>query len=105
MTRDATVYSHCTGLADIAAKTPMSPSHTLSAFSMTKTLTAIAILQLAERRELGIDDRVSKHLEHPYDREITIRQVLDHTAGIPNPIPMKWVHLASSWAKIDQLFF
>ena len=61
VSRDATVYSHSTGLADIAAKTPMSFSHTLSAFSMTKTLTAIAILQLAERRKLGIDDRVSKY--------------------------------------------
>ena len=102
VSRDATVYSHSTGLADIAAKTPMSLSHTLSAFSMTKTLTAIAILQLAERRELGIDDRVSKYLEHPYDREITIRQVLDHTAGIPNPIPMKWVHLAKDHGGFDE---
>ena len=65
----------------------MSPGHTLSAFSMTKTLTAIAVLQLAERREIDIDDRVSKYIEHPYGQEISIRQLLNHTSGIPNRSP------------------
>jgi CubicO group peptidase (beta-lactamase class C family) len=62
---------------------------------MTKTLTAIAILQLAERQEINIDDRVSQYIEHPYGQEISIRQLLNHTSGIPNPIPLRWVHLAT----------
>lgn len=93
--RDATIYSSSSGLADIENKTPLSLSHTLSAFSMTKTLTAIAILQLAERQEINIDDRVSQYIEHPYGQEISIRQLLNHTSGIPNPIPLRWVHLAT----------
>jgi D-alanyl-D-alanine carboxypeptidase len=92
--KDTTVFSFSSGLADIKNKIPLTLNHTLSAFSMTKTLTAIAVLQLAERQEINIDDRVSKYIEHPYNQEISIRQLLNHTSGIPNHIPLKWVHLA-----------
>ncbi len=60
---------------------------------MTKTLTAIAILQLAERGKLDLDERAARFIKHPYNQEITLRQLLSHTSGIPNPIPLKWVHL------------
>ena len=93
--REAVIYSFSSGLADIKNRTPLSPGHTLSAFSMTKALTAIAVLQLAERQKISIDDRVSKYIEHPYGQEISIRQLLNHTSGIPDPIPLKWIHLAT----------
>ena len=88
--KDRTVLSSCGGLADIRNRIPLGTDHTLSAFSMTKTLTAIAILQLAEKRQIDIDDRLSKFVEHPYNQGITLRQLLDHTSGIPNPIPLRW---------------
>lgn len=69
---------------------------------MTKTITAIAVLQLAERQKLNIDDKAAKYIEHPYSPEITIRQLLNHTSGIPDPIPLKWVHLANSRDKFDE---
>ncbi len=100
--RDAVIYSFSSGLADIKNRTPLSPGHTLSAFSMTKTLTAIAVLQLAERQEINIDDRVSKYIEHPYGQEISIRQLLNHTSGIPDPIPLKWVHLATDHNRFNE---
>jgi len=100
--KDATIYAFSSGLADIENRTPLSLSHTLSAFSMTKTLTAIAILQLAERQEINIDDRVSKYIEHPYGQEIAISQLLNHTSGIPNPIPLKWVHLATDHKNFNE---
>lgn len=90
--KDTTIYSFSSGLADIKNKTPLSISHTLSAFSMTKTLTSVAVLQLVEKQKIDIDDKVSKFIEHPYNQEISIRQLLNHTSGIPNPIPLKWVH-------------
>jgi len=38
----------------------------------------------------------------PYqDKHITIRQLLSHTAGIPNPIPLRWIHLAEEDANFD----
>jgi D-alanyl-D-alanine carboxypeptidase len=88
------LYEHSTGLADVENKTPMSPHHAMAVFSMTKSLTAIAILQLAEQGKLDIDAPVSQYMKHPYDQGITIRQLVNHTSGIPNPTPLKWVHLA-----------
>jgi len=100
--KDATIYAFSSGLADIKNRTPLSLSQTLSAFSMTKTLTAIAILQLAERQEINIDDRVSKYIEYPCGQEISIRQLLNHTSGLPNPIPLKWVHLATDHKNFNE---
>ncbi len=83
------IYSHSAGHADVENEAFLTPNH-----SMTKTLTAIAILQLAERDKLDLEERVSRFKKHPYNPDITIRQLLSHTSGIPNPIPLKWVHLA-----------
>jgi D-alanyl-D-alanine carboxypeptidase len=100
--KDKIIFSASRGLADIENSIPLSIDHTMSIFSMTKTLTAISIMQLVERQKLGLDDKVSKYVKHPYGVEITIRQLLSHTSGIPNPIPLKWVHLASEHQSFDE---
>jgi len=96
------VYEHSTGLADVENKTAMTLRHTMAAFSMTKTLTAIAILQLAEQGKLDIDAPVAKYVKHPYDQEVTIRQLVNHTSGIANPIPLRWVHLAKDQQSFNE---
>jgi len=96
------VFMHSSGLADIKDKIPLTLSHTMSAFSMTKTLTAIAILQLVERKKIQLNSPASQFVKHPYNSEITISQLLNHTSGIPNPIPLKWVHLASKHEHFDE---
>lgn len=90
------VFDYSSGLADIKSRTPLRMNHTMAAFSMTKIITAIAVLQLVEKQRIRLDDRVNAYIKHPYNPEITIRQLLNHTSGIPNPIPLKWVHLANS---------
>jgi D-alanyl-D-alanine carboxypeptidase len=90
------IFEQSSGLSDIKNRTPLSPDHTMAAFSMTKTITAIAVLQLAEMQKLDIDDKADRYIRHPYSPDITIRQLLNHTSGIPNPLPLKWVHLACS---------
>ena len=90
------IFEYSSGLADIKSRTQLRVNHTMAAFSMTKTITAIAVLQLVERRLVNLDDKVDRYIKHPYHPDITIRQLLNHTAGIPNPIPLKWVHLANS---------
>jgi CubicO group peptidase (beta-lactamase class C family) len=47
---------------------------------------------------------IDRHLLNgPYHgRGITVRQLLDHTSGIPNPIPLRWVHLAEEDAGFDE---
>jgi len=52
--------------------------------SITKSLTAVAVMQLVEAGRLGLDDEISRHLAPFGDSPggaITIRQLLSHTSG------------------------
>ena len=54
-------------------------------YSITKTFTAIKILQLAEQAAIKLDDPVKKYISAlPFPETVTIRRLLNHTAGIPN---------------------
>ncbi len=54
--------------------------------SITKAVTAATALRLSERGMLNLDDRLGKVLpgRQGFDREITIRQLLSHTSGLPD---------------------
>lgn len=58
--------------------------------SIGKMATAVAVLQLVEEGRIGLDDPAGKYLGSlpgieriPNAREATIRQMLDHSAGLP----------------------
>jgi D-alanyl-D-alanine carboxypeptidase len=100
----STLFEAHEGLADIAAGRPMLAGTTMMAYSMSKTITAAAVLQLVEAGRLRLDDPVAQYVDwQPYGSGITIRQLLSHTSGIPNPIPLRWVHLAREHADFDEL--
>ncbi|MBS0388242.1 MAG: beta-lactamase family protein [Proteobacteria bacterium] len=83
------------GFADLAAQRPMQADTTMMAFSMSKTLTAVAVLQLVESGSVALDEPIARLVPwQPYGPGVTIRQLLCHTSGIPNPMPLKWVHAA-----------
>ena len=91
--KDKIIHSFQSGFSDIQNQKPSSLDTVYSGFSVTKTFTALAILQLEEKRKLLIDDSVKKYLkDFPYSAEITIRQLLTHSSGLPNPIPLRWIH-------------
>ncbi|MCF8261890.1 MAG: beta-lactamase family protein [Melioribacteraceae bacterium] len=91
---DSTIFDFCSGYSILENKVSLKPENTINAFSVTKTFTALAILQLAEKGLLGLDDNVQIYLDDlPYKENFTIRQLLNHTAGIPNPLPISWIHL------------
>lgn len=69
--KNTTLLSFSNGLADIKNKIPLSTRHTMAAFSMTKTLTAIAVLQLVEQGKIKLNNQASQYIEHPYNSEIT----------------------------------
>ena len=87
------VARHHYGFADRAAKRPVTERTIYHWASVTKTLTAIATLQLRDRRRLSLDDRVTRWV--PELREvhgpggavdrITLRMLLSHTSGLQNP--------------------
>jgi CubicO group peptidase (beta-lactamase class C family) len=65
---------------------PNSTSTKFELASLTKQFTGAAILQLAQSGKLNIDDRISKYYK-PSPAAwagITIRQLANHTSGIPN---------------------
>ena len=83
--RGRIVYRTGFGMADRAKRIPMTPAAGVDIASMTKTLTAVAILQLEERDLLHRTDSISAHLDSVPDdkRSITIQQLLMHRSGLP----------------------
>lgn len=79
-----TVYEAGRGLADIAAKRPITPATVFRIGSITKQFSAAIILQLAAEGKLALDDKVSKFLPgYPAPGgEATVAQLLNHTVGI-----------------------
>jgi D-alanyl-D-alanine carboxypeptidase len=82
------------GYANISEQTKADTNTTYNAFSVTKTFTALAVLQLTEKGKIDINNPVIQYLpEFLYGAEITVKHLLTHTSGLPNPIPLSWIHL------------
>ncbi len=89
------VLSGGCGQADIAQQRLATPQSLFRAASMSKSLTAMAILQLREAGRLSLDDPAAlylpgmKALRPAADDapEITIRHLLTHGAGLPEDNP------------------
>lgn len=78
------IYKKSFGYEDFGNKIANSDSSLFQLASISKTFTAVAILQLKEKGKLKIDDPLSKYLpDFPYP-EITISQILSHTSGLPD---------------------
>lgn len=65
---------------------PVTPATTFHVASFTKVLTAAAVLRLADEGKLGLDDPVVRWLPGlgPVYAAVTLRQMLDHTSGLPD---------------------
>jgi CubicO group peptidase (beta-lactamase class C family) len=76
------------GMADREARQPYTPETVQTHGSITKQITAAAILLLETRGALRVADPLSRHVgEVPPDkREITLHHLLNHTAGLPDAI-------------------
>ena len=58
--------------------------------SITKTVTAVAVLQLRDAGRLGLDDPVERHLPGTAVGNRTVGQLLSHTAGLTAESPGQW---------------
>jgi len=96
-------FEYAGGWADLAGRRQLNAGTTMMAYSMSKTITAAAVLQLVEAKKVRLDDPIDVYLEaQPYGPDVTVRQMLAHTAGIPNPIPLRWVHAATLHEAFDE---
>lgn len=97
------MFEYDSGLADIRRQVPMDPGTSLMAYSMSKTITAAAVLQLVEAGKVGLEDAVDRYMgSNPYGPDVTVRQLLSHASGIPKPIPLRWVHEAARHETFDE---
>lgn len=93
------VQSGAYGYRDLGRTSPMREDSIFRIYSMTKTVTTVAVLMLMEEGKLSLDDPVARYLPefddlqvfdggtadaprlHPAKRKLTLHQLLTHTAG------------------------
>ena len=87
-------YSGGGGYIDLDKKTPATPQSMFRVASMTKSLTAMAILKLRDENRLKLDDPVHLYIPEIKNQQlnkdapaITIRDLLTHAAGFPTDDP------------------
>jgi CubicO group peptidase (beta-lactamase class C family) len=115
------VYSAAVGMRDRENKLPMTLATRFRIFSMTKPVTAVAVLMLYEEGRFQLDDPVSKFLPpfadsrvytgvdaagniitEPLKKPITIRHLLTHTSGLGyGPGYDQTSPLAKTWAGLN----
>jgi CubicO group peptidase (beta-lactamase class C family) len=85
------VHWEAIGWADLEQQKPMQKDSLFQIASMTKPITATALMILVDRGKVGLDDPVSRYLPEfegitvkgqPLTRPITVQHLLTHTSGL-----------------------
>ena len=81
-----TVFQQGYGLADLERHTPITPTTNFRLASVTKQFTATAIMLLVKDGKLKYDETLGEIFpDFPaYARDITVRNLLNHTSGLPD---------------------
>jgi CubicO group peptidase (beta-lactamase class C family) len=84
--RKETIVARGYGVANLADSTPATAETVYPIASITKQFTAAAILQQVEEDKIELKDELSRYLpDFPSQgKKVTIKQLLNHTSGIPN---------------------
>jgi CubicO group peptidase (beta-lactamase class C family) len=77
------------GVADVAANTPVKPETRFQAASISKPVTAFAVMRTVEAGKLSLDEDVNRYLkswkvpenEFTRERPVRLRSLLSHTSG------------------------
>ena len=105
---DRVVWARGFGFADLAASAPATPATSYLWFSMTKIATATAVVRLAEGGRIDLDAPVTDYFAGfsvvSQPRRVTVRHLLNHSSGLANPLPVRWVRPASAPAPDRQAF-
>ncbi len=87
------IARHAAGLGDRERREPPDPEAVYHWASITKTLTAVAIMQLRDRGRLSLDDPITRYVPElrqvhdPFGSmdDVTLRMLLSHSSGLQNP--------------------
>jgi D-alanyl-D-alanine carboxypeptidase len=98
------LYSNAYGFRELEGQIPAGVDTHYEIGSITKQFTAAAILQLQDAGKLSIDAKVSTYLpDAPHAGEITLRQLLTHTSGLPDYIGLSSDEQVTKPATFEQL--
>ncbi len=81
------IYSRGFGFSDLASGMQASPRTLYGIASVTKSFTALAVMQLVEEGKLRLDDPVEKYAPlklRPFGVPVTIHHLLTHSSGVPD---------------------
>jgi CubicO group peptidase (beta-lactamase class C family) len=81
------VWSSASGRGDLSTATPLTPDSLFRYASISKQFTAALVLKLVDEGRLSLDDDLGKLLPTetpPAWHKVTVRQLLNHTSGIPS---------------------
>ncbi len=93
---DSILYDYSSGYSDIKTRMKVDRNTTFNAFSITKTFTALAILQLAEENLVSLEKSVKHYLpSSKISENVLVKHLMNHTSGLSNPLPLSWIHLSS----------
>ncbi|MCW7942638.1 hydrolase [Streptomyces hygroscopicus] len=100
-------WTGASGLADVDTGRPVRPGMRHRVGSISKTFTAVAVLQQVERGRIRLDAPVGAYLPGlvpgARGRKVTVRMLLNHTSGIGDYIPGAFPSLAKgSTASLDE---
>jgi CubicO group peptidase (beta-lactamase class C family) len=89
------LFEGAVGYADLAQRRHATPGDQYLWFSMTKIATATAAMRLHADGQLDLDVPIGSYLDgyrpHAQHGHPTTRQLLSHTAGLRNPLPVRWI--------------
>ncbi|MBX3001627.1 MAG: beta-lactamase family protein [Caldilineaceae bacterium] len=106
------IFDHAFGVANVETGAPVSAETVFRIASMTKSFTALAILQLRDRGQLRLDDPIAAYvpefanLHYPTadSSSITVRQLLTMSAGWPQDDPWGDRQLYRNDAEMSRFF-
>lgn len=97
---DRIVWTRGFGYADLATSIPAKPSTSYLWFSMTKIVTATAVMRLVECGDLDLDAPADEYFRGfkvvSQPTPVTVRHLLGHSSGLANPLPIRWVRPADT---------
>jgi CubicO group peptidase (beta-lactamase class C family) len=80
------VWTGAVGLADTDSGEQATPDHQYRIASVTKTVTAVGLMQLRDEGKLTLDDPLDRHLPEAAHTP-TLRQLLSHLSGLQREVP------------------
>ena len=98
---DDVVYQKAFGLADRTFNVPNTIDTKFHIASVSKPITAAAVLLLAERGKLSLDDHVSKFVpDFPNGDRITIEELITHYSGLADATSLP--DYTTTWSRLPQ---